>query len=74
MARRLREDLRASVAEKDLGTDHERVGAPLQKAGKGRINLVAVAGSQHVDLPPNDRRCRLHLLDRTIPCSGSHSD
>src|SRR5262249_2112573 len=57
-------------AEKRVGTNQERVGPLAHKSCEGRIDLVAGAGVEDLDLQSNGARSRFHVSQHPLRIGG----
>jgi len=53
--------LYTAAAEESVGSDEEGIGALARKGGKGRVDLVAAAGIEYLDLQPYGAGSFLHV-------------
>src|SRR5262249_43250647 len=69
-----RDELNATRAEQYLRSHQQRIRPLLRKARKDSVDVEIGCGAEDVDLPPDRRRCRLHLCDRGLPEPNAGSD
>src|SRR6516165_4559278 len=70
VARRQVGKLHPPTGEKRVGDNEERVGPLAHKSCEGRINLVAGAGVEDLDLQSNGARSRFHVSQYPIRIGG----
>ena len=66
MARRQVDQLDAPAAEKRVGADEQRVGTLTHKRCEGRIDLLAGAGAEDLDLQPHGASSRRGVFQRGL--------
>src|SRR5262249_12965991 len=66
VARRLRDDLYATVVKQALAIDQESLWSLLREAGKCKVDLVIAAGADNFDLLSEAGSRRLQLFDRAL--------
>src|SRR5215468_8164818 len=66
--------LHPPTGEKRVGDNEERVGPLAHKSCEGRINLVAGAGVEDLNLQSNGARSRFHVSQHPLRIGGGRID